>query len=144
MENSFVYIENLGGDGWLRVKFDDGLIWPLPEYLQVLLTKSSDREEFKVLEGRFKGKTASVKKKGWNWFQWDWDQSYFEEEVHLIDTCVHKSAAHLTFYKKDIYFRCKGLIDIRFIRHRRRKNNKLCCKTSKYKPYNYPTEEKLN
>lgn len=61
MENSFVYIENLGGDGWLRVKFDDGLVWPLPEYLQVLLTKSADREEFTVLYGG--GSTVFFKQK---------------------------------------------------------------------------------
>ncbi len=51
----FGYIEKLGGDGWLRVKFDNGagLIWPLPEYLKVSVIKPGEREEFVILEGRF-------------------------------------------------------------------------------------------
>ena len=63
------YIEKLGGNGWLIVKLNDGFTWPLPEFLKVLVTKSGDREEFTILEGRFRGKKASVKKKGWQWNQ---------------------------------------------------------------------------
>ncbi len=63
-ESYFGYIEKLGGNGWLRVKLNDGFTWPLPEFLKGLVTKSGDREEFEILEGRFKGKKASVKKKG--------------------------------------------------------------------------------
>ncbi len=78
-ESSYIgYIEKLAGNGWLKVKLNDGLIWPLPEFLKVKVTKSEEREEFQILEGRLMGKKASVKKKGW---QWDWDQSYFENDI---------------------------------------------------------------
>lgn len=109
MDSNFGYIEQLGGDGWLKVKFDDGLIWPLPEYTRVLIKSSAERETFQILEGRFKGKSASVKKKGWRWDQWDWDKSYFEHEVHLGDGCVHKSSVEMIFHKDKKILEINGL-----------------------------------
>lgn len=101
------YIEKLGGNGWLRVKLNDGFTWPLPEFLKVLVTKSEDREEFQILEGRFKGKKASVKKKGWRWDQWDWDMSFFEDDVRQGHP--HRGAAEMTFYTKSEKLKIIGL-----------------------------------
>jgi hypothetical protein len=97
------YIEKLGGNGWIRVKFDDGTEWPLPEYLRVHVSRSGKREGFKVLEGRFFGKTATVVKKGWSWSDWDWDKSYFEEGS------AHKGPVTMTFYRKSKYLEVAGL-----------------------------------
>jgi hypothetical protein len=92
------YIEQLNGDGWLKVKFDDGLVWPLPEYLKVYVTRSEEREAFKILEGKFKGKTATVKKKGF--ILTDWDSSYFEKEGSTKPGFPHKNSAEIYFYRK--------------------------------------------
>ncbi len=78
-ESYFGYIEKLGGNGWLKVKLNNTLIWPLPEFLKVHVIKSGSREECEILEGRFRGKKASVKKKGWTWS--DWDGSFFESDI---------------------------------------------------------------
>jgi len=109
MDSYFGYIEQIDDGGWLTIKFDDGLIWSLPEYTQVHVKSSNGRETFEVLEGRFFGKKASVKKKGWRWDQWDIDRSYFEEEVHLKEGCIHTDAAQLRFYKKSKILEVTGL-----------------------------------
>ncbi|MFD0862135.1 hypothetical protein ACFQ1M_07935 [Sungkyunkwania multivorans] len=98
-EAYFGHVEKLGGNGWLRVRFDDGLVWPIPEFLRVKVNKTGDRESFQVLEGRMAGKTATVKKKGWEWTSWDWDRSYFEQSVHLGKGCPHTGSASVTFYR---------------------------------------------
>ncbi|MBA4747030.1 MAG: hypothetical protein H2058_17455 [Muricauda sp.] len=103
----FGYIESLGGNGWLRVKLNDGFIWPLPEFLKVLVTKSGDREEFEILEGRFNGKKATVKKKGWRWDQWDWDMSFFEDDIR--EGHPHRGAAEMRFYIKSKKLEIDGL-----------------------------------
>ena len=64
------------------------------------MIKSVEREEFKILEGRFYGKKASVKKKGWRWDEWDWDKSYFEDEVHLRHACPHRGPADVIFKRQ--------------------------------------------
>lgn len=104
-ESYFGYIEKLGGNGWLKVKLNDGFTWSLPEFLKVLVTKSGDREEFKILEGRFRGKKASVKKKGWSWD--DWDGSFFENDIRQGHPYI--GAAEMTFYKKSEKLEIIGL-----------------------------------
>jgi hypothetical protein len=89
------YIEPLGGDGWLNVTMDAGGVQALPEYLSVRVLSSDDsRESFRILEGKLATKEASVAKKGWNWWEWDWDKSYFEEGSASV------SEVSLTFYRK--------------------------------------------
>jgi len=99
------YIEKLGGNGWLNVKLNDGFTWPLPEFLKVFVTKSGDREEFEILEGRFRGKKASVKRKGWKWS--DWDGSFFESD--LRKGYPYRKAAEMTFYIKSEKLEIEGL-----------------------------------
>ncbi|MCT4663710.1 MAG: hypothetical protein N4A45_00585 [Flavobacteriales bacterium] len=89
----FGYIEKLGGNGWLRVRMNDGFIWPLPEFLKIRVTKSSNREEFEILEGRFKGKKASVLRKGIT--LQDFDGSFFED--YLKSGYPYKRSAELIF-----------------------------------------------
>lgn len=108
-ESYFGYIEKLGGNGWLRVKLNDGFIWPLPEFLKIQVTKSEDREEFEILEGRFKGKKASVKKKGWRWDQWDWDMSFFESDIRRGHP--YRGPAEMRFYTKSERLEIDGLGD---------------------------------
>ena len=91
--------------GWLRVKLNDGFIWPLPEFLNVLVTKSGDREEFEILEGRLKGRKASVKKKGWRWD--DWDGSFFERDIRQGHP--YRGPARMTFYIKSKKLEIEGL-----------------------------------
>ncbi len=96
------YVERIEGDGWLQVKFDDsGMVWPIPEYLKVSVTESNGRENFTILEGRFMDRTASVKRKGWQFF--DWDGSYFESGI------PHKQAAEMTFFRKSEKLEITGL-----------------------------------
>ncbi|MGB0789788.1 MAG: hypothetical protein ACPGQR_09660, partial [Marinirhabdus sp.] len=93
--------------GWLTVKLDDGFIWPLPEFLKVFVTKSANRDEFEIMEGRFVGKKASVKKKGL-WGQlWDWDGSYFESDIRA--GYPYRGAAEMTFYRKSEKLKIEGL-----------------------------------
>lgn len=99
------YIEKMGGDGWLNVIFNDGLRWSLPEYLQVQVTKSTNREEFTILEGRWKGKKASMQRKGWS--LWDWDGSYFEENIRRGSP--HRTGAEMTYYRKSKELKIVGL-----------------------------------
>jgi hypothetical protein len=101
----FGYIEKLGGNGWLNVKLNDGFIWPLPEFLKVHVVKSNSREEFEILEGRFMGKKASVKKKGWTWS--DWDGSFFENDIR--QGYPYKGSAEMTFYIKSKKLEIVGL-----------------------------------
>ncbi len=107
MQSYIGYIERLDGNGWLKVKLNDGLVWPLPEFLKVFVTKSADREEFQILEGRFINKKASVKKKGWRWDQWDWDKSFFENDIR--QGYPYKEAAELTFFIKSEKLEIIGL-----------------------------------
>ncbi len=101
------YIEKLGGNGWLRVKLNNGFTWPLPEFLKIHVVKSGSREEFEILEGRFRGKKASVKKKGWRWDQWDWDMSFFENDIRRGHP--YKPSAKMRFYIKSEKLEIDGL-----------------------------------
>lgn len=89
----------------MRVKLNDGLIWPLPEFLKVLVTKSEDIEEFQILEGRFRDKKASVKKKDWTWA--DWDGSFIENDIQ--QGYPHKGPAKIKFYIKSKKIEIDGL-----------------------------------
>jgi hypothetical protein len=113
-QDSYIgYIEHLGGDGWLKVLFDNGFVWPLPEYLKVYVEeKRNNREYFSILEGKWKGKNASVKKKGWGLN--DWDGSYFEDPnettwYNIKQGIPYEGPAELTFYRKSRTLKIKGV-----------------------------------
>ena len=60
--NKICYIEKTNPDDWLRVRLNDGRTVALPSYLKVKLEEIKDgREYFKILEGAYRGKKASVK-----------------------------------------------------------------------------------
>jgi hypothetical protein len=106
------YVEALGGDGWLNVTMDAGGVQALPEYLKVRVVSSDDkRESFKILEGKLANKGASVAKKGWSWFEWDWDESYFEAGTATV------SAVSLTFYRRSGKLFIPGVGEVSAITH---------------------------
>ena len=75
-------------DGWLRVRIAGGEN-SLPWYLKVDHTaRTSDRDEFKVLEGHYRGQKGSVTAKSAN-------------ESHLVSGLSYKGAATVTFRKGD-------------------------------------------
>ncbi len=58
------YVADTDDQGWLRVKMRDGLIWPLPKYLKLeFIKREANRDQFKILEGRWRGTKASVSRK---------------------------------------------------------------------------------
>lgn len=59
------YVTNADGKGWLIVKYADGSTYPpLPQYLKVEFIKTHEgRDHFRILEGKNRNKTASVKRK---------------------------------------------------------------------------------
>jgi hypothetical protein len=92
------YVTDGDGEGWLLVVPDSELpetvaanpsrAWSLPMSLKVELTKiEGGRERFTILEGRYRGKLASVKVKGPG-------QSY------LTTTGSHQRAGHVTLNRK--------------------------------------------
>lgn len=102
------YIEK-NGNGWINVRINRNrnnyTIWPLPEYLRIHITASEEREEFKILEGRWKGHIASVKKKGWSLGDWDgsyfeWGKLYGEDEVPIGRGFPHTGKAELTYHRR--------------------------------------------
>lgn len=109
----FGYIEPISADGWLRIKLTNGLIHPMPEYLRVNVINSANREEFEILEGRWKGKKASVKKKGFS--IGDWDGSYFEEAVHTGKGCPHRNSVDMIFHRKSEQLDIPGIGKIKAI-----------------------------
>lgn len=56
------YVTNADGKGWLKVRHKTGSTYPpLPQFLKVeVFDLEGGREHFKILEGRNKGKIASV------------------------------------------------------------------------------------
>lgn len=61
VEPAVCYVSDVRPNGWLRVKFDDGDIYPLPQWLMVEIIKiEKKREFFRILEGKFSGRKASV------------------------------------------------------------------------------------
>jgi len=111
----FGHIEQISGDGWLKIKFSSGLIWPVPEYLRIHVITSAGREGFEILEGRWKGENASVKKKGFS--IWDWDGSYFEPSAHTGRGCPHKKSADLVFHRKSEELEIPGIGKVKAITH---------------------------
>ena len=62
VEPAICYVSDVWPNGWLRVKLDNGKIWPLPQLLKVEISKiEKGREYFNILEGRFRGRKASVR-----------------------------------------------------------------------------------
>lgn len=62
LRRGICYVSAVHPNGWLLVKMDNGITWPIPHYLKVNVTKiENDREYFTILEGRWKGTKASVK-----------------------------------------------------------------------------------
>ncbi len=59
MEKRYVATDN---SGWLRVKLEpNGVVVPLPQYLKVTFSeRRNGRDYFKIEEGAYKGKNASV------------------------------------------------------------------------------------
>lgn len=60
------YVRDADGHGWLMVRYEDGSTYPpLPMYTKVEVFKVEDgREHFRILEGRSRGKVASVRVPG--------------------------------------------------------------------------------
>ncbi|MFV0410938.1 MAG: hypothetical protein ACK5LJ_14945 [Paracoccus sp. (in: a-proteobacteria)] len=57
------YVRNADGKGWLLVRHDisNAIYPPLPQYLKVAhLGTANGREHFRIMEGKSRGKTASV------------------------------------------------------------------------------------
>lgn len=57
------YVTNADGKGWLMVRHDisNATYPPLPQYLKVEHTGTANgRDHFRILEGKYRGKTASV------------------------------------------------------------------------------------
>ncbi len=79
-------VSNADGNGWLNVRFDSG-VTPLPWYLKVNQTsRTNNRDEFEVLEGRHKGKKGTVAEKS-------------SSESHLEAGLSYGSAATVTMKK---------------------------------------------
>lgn len=65
VDSAIRYVSDVWPNGWLKVKFDDGDVYPLPQLLKVEIIKiEKGREHFNVLEGKFRGRKASVGLKG--------------------------------------------------------------------------------
>ncbi|MBM7555608.1 hypothetical protein [Halanaerobacter jeridensis] len=88
--NKICYIEKINPDDWLRVRLNDGRTVALPSYLKVKLEEIKDgREYFKILEGAYRGKKASVKQ-----------QKHFLGVVsgsYFTTSCLRRPPAVLTF-----------------------------------------------
>lgn len=55
------YVSNTDSQGWLNVRMNSGMVWPLPKYLKLEFIERRDkRDHFKILEGRWRGTRASV------------------------------------------------------------------------------------
>ncbi len=73
------------GDGWLKVKFENGNIVSLPAYLKVKIERNDGkREYFTILEGAHRGKLASVKLKE-------------DGASHLISNIEHESEVRASY-----------------------------------------------
>jgi hypothetical protein len=91
------YVSKVGTDAWLAVKLDAGEIVSLPYGLQVDVTGlEKGRDHFKILEGPYKGRAASVARDG--------ATSYLVENIH------HESAAALRFdrAKQELWVNGRG------------------------------------
>lgn len=92
------YVTNADGKGWLVVKYADGTTYPpLPQYLKVDFIKTHDgRDYFRILEGKNRNKSASVKRKS--------------ERESYLGAGLHKGAAKVKFdiKKKQLWFGDRG------------------------------------
>jgi len=87
VESAICYVSDVWPNGWLRVKFDNGDIYPLPQMLKVEIIKiEKGREYFNILEGRFRGCKASV--------------GLEDGKSHLSRKGEHKGPARLVFDQK--------------------------------------------
>jgi hypothetical protein len=58
------YVSKAGRDGWLTVRLESGGEISLPQFLKVgVYDEKGGREYFEILEGAYKGRKASVKRK---------------------------------------------------------------------------------
>ena len=87
VEPAICYVSDVWPNGWLRVKLDRGDIYPLPQMLKVEIIKiEKEREYFNILEGRFRGRKASV--------------GLEDGKSHLSRKGEHKGPARLVFDQK--------------------------------------------
>lgn len=87
VEPAICYVSDVWPNGWLRVRFDNGDIYPLPQLLKVEIIKTEKvREYFNILEGRFVGRKASV--------------GLEDGKSHLSRKGEHKGPARLVFDQK--------------------------------------------
>jgi hypothetical protein len=89
-QNAIQYVPNISPDGWLKVKLlEKNLSISLPQGLKVQIQKiENNRQYFEILEGKFKGNTASVALTKEN-------DSYFTDQIQ------HLPAPHLIFMQKE-------------------------------------------
>ncbi|OAD19244.1 hypothetical protein THIOM_005136 [Candidatus Thiomargarita nelsonii] len=91
------YVINTDKHGWLIVRHKNGSTYPpLPKYLKVDLFRpkggrEKGRDYFRILEGRYKGKIASVRRNG--------TQSYLGSAIHKGPAKIHFDIA-----KKQLWF----------------------------------------
>lgn len=84
VEPAICYVLDVWPNGWLRVKLDNGDIYPLPQMLKVEIIKiEKGREYFNILEGRFRGLKASV--------------GLEDDNSHLSRKGEHRGPARLVF-----------------------------------------------
>lgn len=87
VEPALCYVSDVRPNGWLRVKFDNGDVYPLPQMLKVEIIKiEKGREYFNILEGRFRGRKASV--------------GLEDDKSHLSRKGEHRGPARLVFNQK--------------------------------------------
>ncbi|MBN1114859.1 MAG: hypothetical protein JXA66_05925 [Oligoflexia bacterium] len=97
LKTSIRYVSNVLPDGWLLVKFENGLIHPLPYSLKVdLYNKENGREYFEIMEGQLQRRKASVTLKE-------------NGSSYLIKKDNHTGSAELIFDRKKKKLKITGL-----------------------------------